>query len=53
MPRKRASSKHRPGIKHEHRGLLDGPIWFTETSAVAAHKIADAGGPDETYPFGL
>src|SRR6516164_297524 len=33
---------------------FDAWIWFTETSAVAAQQIAAyAGGPDETYPFGL
>jgi protein-L-isoaspartate(D-aspartate) O-methyltransferase len=32
---------------------FDAWIWFTETSAVAAHGEARPHGPDETYPFGL
>jgi protein-L-isoaspartate(D-aspartate) O-methyltransferase len=32
---------------------FDAWIWFTETSAVAAHPEAHPHGPDETYPFGL
>jgi protein-L-isoaspartate(D-aspartate) O-methyltransferase len=32
---------------------FDAWIWFTETSAVAAHGEAHPHGPDETYPFGL
>ena len=33
---------------------FDAWIWFTETNAVAAQQTAAyAGGPDETYPFGL
>ena len=33
---------------------FDAWIWFTQTSAVAAQQTAAyAGGPDETYPFGL
>ena len=32
---------------------FDAWIWFEETEAVAAQAIAQAKGPDDTYPFGL